>query len=490
MRDPLDGDWDAEAYWSTEQVGEAVPGVLTPLTWSLWRRGGEAGLRAALVATGALERRRAGVPRRERDRVLGVFHGRLAVNADRTARRSGIALAQPRAAASSPRDVRALAEGTASWWAGHVARAPGLDRDAARALWGLAADRFAHAMTTHLVCVFAAVRPVQDGLARLCDAADRPELAPRLTAGLGGHLELDVVSGLWDLAHGRASETEFLAAHGFAGPGELAARVWREEPTAATELAAAYGAASAGPADLLRLRAMEREIAERQLREALPTWQQAPARALLLTAERVLPLRGLGKAGYLRVLDVARAAARRNGELLAAAGFLDDPEDVFLLTAEEMCADVPRQGLVADRRARRAEHLAVALPPRWRGRPVPVPVTSSPVSTGTVLRGLGVSSGLAEGRARVVTDARDAAVGPGEILVAPDPDPSWAPVLFPAAGLVVDNGGTHSHAAVLARELSLPCVMGTGDGTRRLRTGDLLRVDGHSGRVEVVGVAP
>ena len=61
--------------------------------------------------------------------------------------------------------------------------------------------------------------------------------------------------------------------------------------------------------------------------------------------------------------------------------------------------------------------------------------------------------------------------------------------MFTAAGLVVDIGGELSHAAVVARELGVPCVMGTGDGTRRLHTGDLCRIDGDRGTVEVIEAA-
>jgi pyruvate,water dikinase len=58
--------------------------------------------------------------------------------------------------------------------------------------------------------------------------------------------------------------------------------------------------------------------------------------------------------------------------------------------------------------------------------------------------------------------------------------------MFVSAGLVVDIGNLLSHAAVVARELGVPCVVGTQDGTRRVRTGDLIRIDGHAGTVEIL----
>ena len=69
--------------------------------------------------------------------------------------------------------------------------------------------------------------------------------------------------------------------------------------------------------------------------------------------------------------------------------------------------------------------------------------------------------------------------------VAPLTDPAWAPIMYCSAALVVDMGGTLSHAAVLARELSLPCVMGV-EATTRLRAGDLVRVNGSCGVVELL----
>lgn len=88
-----------------------------------------------------------------------------------------------------------------------------------------------------------------------------------------------------------------------------------------------------------------------------------------------------------------------------------------------------------------------------------------------------------------MTDPALAEMEPGDILVAHTTDPSWASLMFMAHALVVDIGGQLSHAAVVARELGIPCVMNTLDGTRLLRNGDRLRVDGGAGTVEIVGRA-
>src|SRR5262249_20146286 len=106
------------------------------------------------------------------------------------------------------------------------------------------------------------------------------------------------------------------------------------------------------------------------------------------------------------------------------------------------------------------------------------------LALGQVLRGIGVSRGIAEGVVRVVTDPSFTEVEQDEILVAPTTDPSWSSIMFISAALVVDIGGALSHAAVVARELDIPCVVNTQNGSQVLRTGDRVRVDGDQGTVE------
>jgi phosphoenolpyruvate synthase/pyruvate phosphate dikinase len=90
-------------------------------------------------------------------------------------------------------------------------------------------------------------------------------------------------------------------------------------------------------------------------------------------------------------------------------------------------------------------------------------------------------------RVCVVTDPfDDPPLGDGDVLVCETTNPSWV-VLFASAGaLVIDVGGVLSHGAIAARELGIPCVINTRDGTRRLRTGDVVTVDGSTGVVERV----
>jgi pyruvate,water dikinase len=78
-------------------------------------------------------------------------------------------------------------------------------------------------------------------------------------------------------------------------------------------------------------------------------------------------------------------------------------------------------------------------------------------------------------------------LAPGEILVAPVTDVAWTPMFLHAAGLVVEVGGPLSHGSIVAREFGIPAVTAVAGATRRIRSGDRVRVDGSRGVVAVVG---
>jgi pyruvate, water dikinase len=103
------------------------------------------------------------------------------------------------------------------------------------------------------------------------------------------------------------------------------------------------------------------------------------------------------------------------------------------------------------------------------------------------LEGIAASPGVAEGPARVITSVGQLdEVQAGEILVCPITAPSWAPVFARIGAAVSDIGGIMSHAAIVSREYGLPAVVGTGFGTKRIRTGQRVRVDGTGGVVTII----
>jgi pyruvate,water dikinase len=113
--------------------------------------------------------------------------------------------------------------------------------------------------------------------------------------------------------------------------------------------------------------------------------------------------------------------------------------------------------------------------------------TSSPAAAtpqSVLLRGLGGAPGSASGAARVLTSLADAArLNDGDVLVAHMTAPDWLPLLRRAAAVITDSGGMTCHAAIVSRELGIPCVVGTGEATRRLRDGEIVTVDATRGVV-------
>ncbi len=106
------------------------------------------------------------------------------------------------------------------------------------------------------------------------------------------------------------------------------------------------------------------------------------------------------------------------------------------------------------------------------------------------LKGFAASAGVVEGPARVLKLLKDILdLQPGEILVCPSTNPSWAPVFTNIKATVTDIGGLTSHAAIVCREYGIPSVTGTGVATSVIKTGDTIKVDGDTGAVEIVARA-
>ena len=131
-------------------------------------------------------------------------------------------------------------------------------------------------------------------------------------------------------------------------------------------------------------------------------------------------------------------------------------------------------------------HQLAWLPESWIGNPEIITPVAAEASG--PLAGLGVSPGTAEGPVRVVEDGFGQ-LEPGEILVCEATDPSYAGYFFVAAGVVTDIGGAMGHGSIVAREVGIPCVVNTREATRRLQTGDRIRIDGGSGAIEILARA-
>lgn len=208
---------------------------------------------------------------------------------------------------------------------------------------------------------------------------------------------------------------------------------------------------------------------------------------------------GLGMREHPKYLIVLCLAELRREMLDAAAalvtrGRLSSVEDVWMLKYDEVLEQLESPSApdvgprIAERRQdqERARHLSPPLVVTSEGEtPELAPPKDLPPGA---LSGLGASAGVIEGVAHVVLDPAVEVLQAGEILVAPYTDPGWTPLFVHAAGLVCDVGGMMTHGSVIAREYGIPAVVGTREGTKRIRNGQRLRVDGSRGIVEVIEV--
>jgi pyruvate,water dikinase len=521
--DPIHTRSGPTTFWTTVNAAEALPGVVTPLTWTLYAPVVEISVRTAFAELGVLRRSEVVWPDDPDQRFIGVFRGRAAVNldrfrdmADRSPGQSGdavekeffgtvrpgvtstpqrgrypfVAAKTPRAALGVKRRLLALEAEADAWWHRVVHDERLAEPDRARAVLREAADLFTRVMVPHTIGTMLA--PAFFGqLAALATGAGRPGLELRLLTGQSTH-ETVWLAGLWDVSRGRAALSDFVERYGYHGPdeGELAARPWRRDPAPLEAMVDRFRTLpdDEAPAAVERRRAREAGEAEQELLAALSPVRRPAARTLLRITRHFVPLRETGRSAFLRAVDGARASACSLGDHLHRAGLLKAPDDVFFLTFDELTdpAPGPLIDVVAERRGQYDAHGRVRLPDCWSGDPEPLPddASGAPGGGSLPLQGFAVSPGIVEGSARVIARADElGALEPGEILICPFTDPSWSLGFLIAAGIVIDVGGPLSHGAIVARELGVPCVINTRVGTSVLHTGDVVRVDGAAGTV-------
>jgi len=287
---------------------------------------------------------------------------------------------------------------------------------------------------------------------------------------------------------------------------EWATPTWLEKPSLGIPLVrmAVLSGATSSLREKQKQAREERERAERELLARVPAGQRDWFEALMKSAQM---------AGYfsedhnfycdLYTSAMGRWVTREIGRRFALTGAIDDPEDVyFLLPGEIYKALIPMgrtrlQSYVEARKAEWEGYLNVA-PEMLLGNVRIMaevarrdPVISAAASLPNVredlradLYGAASAPGVAEGVARVVmTEDELGQLRPGEILVAPGTSAQWTPAFEIIKGLVTDGGGALSHAVIVAREYGIPAVTGCQEATRKIKTGDKVRIDGDLGVV-------
>ncbi|ANQ85669.1 putative phosphoenolpyruvate synthase [Azoarcus olearius] len=269
---------------------------------------------------------------------------------------------------------------------------------------------------------------------------------------------------------------------------------WREEPAYLLDSLPALAAVD--HAALVRRQREAAAAAWAQLAAALPRSRRGWARQWLKAARDETPDRELARSAMTAYGEVARLRLLEVGRRMQAEGMLERPEHAFDLLPWEMEAALHRRlapaafrERVAERRHRFAEwerHCAADVIEEGSAPPAPVEGVDASAAAGG-WRGIAVGTGHVEGIARLIDHpAEGARLGAGEILVAPATDPGWTPLFLRAGGLVMETGGYLSHGAIVAREFGIPAVVNLPGIRSVLQDGQRIRVDGRSGRVEVL----
>lgn len=216
----------------------------------------------------------------------------------------------------------------------------------------------------------------------------------------------------------------------------------------------------------------------------IPLW----VRPIAIAAASQLREREVRRDRMVRAIWVVRTLLREAGRRLVDAGVLGTVDDVFYLQVDEVEAPPPDVAAVVSRRRDQQRTLTEMVPPEaFSGHWDPAPAPMAPLAAGEILQGMGVGGGRVIGRVRVIAPETIGELQPGEVLVAKVTDVGYTPAFAYAAAVVTELGGPISHAAIVAREFGVPCVVNARGASTRLTPGALIAVDGATGTVTVLG---
>jgi rifampicin phosphotransferase len=530
--DPWNDSRHGYFLWTNTNVGEAMPDVLTPATWSVvqiflhdvmatssvppylsyGRVGGRIYLNLSVAATLS---RAVGVSENRFRQLTEEVFGRIPddlplplVEAPRLTVLSSVAPVALHVLRSAARDLwrfdRFLAASPERCVERRRRIAAISDPGALAELW-----RSTVLPEFHAACwmLSAATRSsgisfvtTRQRLQRLVGATD----ANAITAGLGAHsgelASLGLLDGLEQLADGRIDRETFNTTYAHRGPHEFEIATprpgedpeWIDRQLAQLDPEVSYR-------HLIEAQNAAREAAWARLTEAHPITARTIRQQLRIWA-RIARNRERARSEIIRYIWVIRAFALRAGDLTGLG------DDVFFLDANQIVAALEDQQpdpelIRAARSAYDAYRALPAYPTLILGRFDPFAWAAEPhrrtdrfvegggsgAADSAAVRGFPGSAGVVEAVVRVLPDAEHGSqLRPGEVLVTTITNVGWTPLFPRAAAVVTDVGAPLSHAAIVARELGIPAVVGCGDATMRLSTGDRVRVDGSAGTVTLL----
>ncbi len=536
---------DDDTQWTSTNIQEVMPGLLSPLTQSL--------LLADFADYTAQAMAQMGIELRPDDTLVGSFYGRAFMNltlaqeiggqagaADEhyfTKEDSATRAMTPAKKKSrlGPLQIAVVIPKAITCFATLSAAIPPVEQQLVRAdrrpLGILSMDELLqlhHARTSDIHAVGSVHVLVSilsgaffTGLQKICEKwlGDRGEICGRLCKALPGMESAEPAYALWRLAEivraspaltnefsseltarkseppadpiFRASFAAFMSRYGHhsTSPMELAAASWDEDAPTILGMIRNYlrSDASSSPEAISARSREDRERCEREGLDRLGFFKRMIFRFVLGRARAWMVTREHTKSMLILAIHRRRKLMRELERRLVGLA----PRDLYYLTWDEvrgLCRNAlgidRASALALRRRTQENRNRSLSLPETFRGRPKPTSPAPAVPPSGGKLEGIAVSSGVVTGRARVILDPQiDSVIEPGEILVAPVTDAGWAPLFTVAAGLVVDIGGTLSHGSTVAREYGIPAVVNVRVGTELIKTGDLITVDGSQGIV-------
>lgn len=234
------------------------------------------------------------------------------------------------------------------------------------------------------------------------------------------------------------------------------------------------------------------------MRIVLPRWKFAVLHKLLKRVQKPQLDREYAKSEFIRLLVPLRLIFLKIGKILHGQKNLDNPEDVFMLTAEEinsLVEDRKEDGYYRNMAARRKEEYQqyekITLPDVIDD-PDNIDFSDTatkqkPAKNSPVLKGIAASRGIARGYAKVVNSIGEIdKLRPGDILVTDHTDPGWTPAFVVAKAIVTNTGGLLSHTSIVAREYALPAVVNVSGATTIIKDNQEIMVNGDKGEVEIV----
>jgi phosphohistidine swiveling domain-containing protein len=313
---------------------------------------------------------------------------------------------------------------------------------------------------------------------------------------------LGIVAGLDRLRRSQISREEYISNYGHRGPHEVELSIPRpaEDPEWIEEQLDSLEHAPVDVDTLLQGQRIRYQNALENLRKSAPNKFDS-FQLRLQEAARLTRLREAGRSEGIRAYWVSRAFALRAGNLVGLEDdifFLEYEEIIRLLAGHDRStAQIPSRKKAYQKFSSLPLYPTIIIGPfdpvEWAADPnrrtdiFDATQSVKKQFTDRQIKGLPGSSGRVEGRVRILVSAKDGEqLQPGEILVAVSTNVGWTPIFPRAAAVITDVGAPLSHAAIVARELGIPAVVGCFNATSVLKNGDQVCVDGGQGTVEII----